>query len=153
MPRLQTSRNVLVGFPATPEAMLAQLQRRAEARGRPVVENPETLEPYVQHGWWIADCPNCNAGISIHPEWPVAGCRGCFHVYRAFTLPREWRDIERVLAQRPEKDQHWWSSGVRTRMVTGHVRPDVVLPAETVDQLRAENASRGLPDGRDGRGR
>ncbi len=78
----------------------------------------------VEHGRWIADCP-CGAGVATHPEWTHAGCLECGRWWPR-TVPVRWREIEEVLI-------------VRTRAVNRNWR------TESVEQLEAENVSRGLP--------
>lgn len=150
MPHLLTPRDYLKGHPATPDAYVALAARRAAQVGRALVEDPRPVEAYVSAGQWVADCPQCGAGIAIHPEWPVAACFGvgCHRVFRTITVPATWRAIEAILMVRPRRAQHWLSSSVRSRVV-GQGR--VVLPAESLADLARENLAHGLPPGQEGR--
>lgn len=124
--------------------MLALVASRAAKRGRQPVDDQRALDPYVSLGRWVADCPHCNSGIAIHPEWSIAACLGCHRVFRDIRMPAAWKQIDEVLAFRPVVNQHWLSSAVRTKWFG---RGGKTLPDEPLDDLKAENRSRGLPTG------
>lgn len=140
MTLLKNPRDCLFGAPSTVAEYEAVASLRAQKVGRRVTEDGRQLEAYVSGGLWVADCPHCNAGIAIHPEWGRAYCLGCHRMFADIAMPAEWPAIEAALAVRPERHQHWLASKVRTRL-SG--RP-VALPAERVDDLEAENVEHGL---------
>lgn len=112
---------------------------RAVKRGKAIAISADTLYPSIIAGWYRALCPNCNAGISVHPEWAFAACfgLGCYRVYERIVLPAEWPEIEASLLQRQMKDQHWHSGHMRT-IFEGRGR--VQLPDETLDEIREQTA-------------
>jgi hypothetical protein len=104
------------------------------------VDRGKPLAAEVNHGIWIWICP-CKLGSLDEP--PVGGgvawlkyglgwCPRCENAdvggnWRLVDLPVNYREIERVLALRPEaENQNWW-------------------PGETVDDLVRENVENGLP--------
>lgn len=134
--RLLGPRDLLKGSPATPEAYRALVQRQAQRVGRELVDHPGTLHAYVNRGRWLADCPYCNNGILIHPEWSEAVCpgRGCYRVFSSIEIPADWGAIEAELVKRPMLNQHWLCAAQRTKWFGN----GMALPAETVDELIAE---------------
>jgi len=95
--------------------------------GGDIEQRLETVVARVNHGRWIADCPNCNAGIALHPEWDRARCFGCGAIYRNLTWPAHPRLIARVLRARVIRHQNW-------------------EPGETVADLIAENVAHAVVD-------
>jgi hypothetical protein len=65
-----------------------------------------TLAAYVNDGRWVADCPECNAGISVWPGWKPR-CFGCGAVYAGAEFPAESEAIESVLVLRRHENQNW----------------------------------------------
>lgn len=116
---------VLKGRPETPDAYMSLLMQKAQRNRARVRLSSTALVAYVSDGRWVADCPSCNAGIAIHPEWHVAGCFECYTQYQRITVPGQWQDVEVALQPRPLRNQNW-------------------LPHETVSDLRIENAARGV---------
>lgn len=85
---------------------------------------------YVNHGRWVADCPECAGGILASPDAdplsPVL-CRDCgAEVEIEYPDARAIAEAEHVLAQRRPENRNWL--------------PD----RESVDDLKAENALRGV---------
>jgi hypothetical protein len=78
----------------------------------------------IHRGRWIALCPQCEAGVGVHPEWPVAYCGSCGAALRV-VVPAAWRSIEKLLVNRPTKHQGW-------------------LVGETLEDLRRENREHGV---------
>jgi hypothetical protein len=103
---------------------LAHYRARVEAVARTlrarVVEDRRVLIARVNHGRWIADCPQCLGGIALEPEWPEVGCLECAHWFAAIAVPIDRADIEAALKVRPRVNQNW-------------------TPGETVTRLRQEN--------------
>lgn len=85
-----------------------------------IIESAATIPAYVNHGRWVADCPNCNAGIAVWPENPRALCLGCGFLYR-IAFPDDTQAVEEALAPRRVEHRHWTPAG------------------KTPDELHAEN--------------
>jgi predicted RNA-binding Zn-ribbon protein involved in translation (DUF1610 family) len=82
------------------------------------------MQAYINHGRWVADCTNCNGGIKANADHVT--CPDCaFEFDLVFSSARD--EAERILAYRPLANQNW--------------HPDV----ECIEDLKAENALRGLP--------
>lgn len=80
----------------------------------------------VNHGRWIADCPNCHGGASTHPDWKLACCSECGCVMRHVVFPDAYQSIERALLCRSVRHTQNW-----------------VAP-ETLDDLLQENTHHGV---------
>ena len=92
-----------------------------EAAGLPLLsltDDNRSVAAYVNHGRWVADCPNCAGGIACWAENPHGCCLDCFHVYRVL-FPDDRHEVEAALEARPVKNRNW-------------------RPGETVDQLHTE---------------
>ena len=63
-------------------------------------------DAYVSEGRWCADCPECNAGISVAPDWKAC-CFGCGATFAQAVFPDEWEAIEDSLIGLPIRDQNW----------------------------------------------
>jgi hypothetical protein len=89
------------------------------------------LPAYVSDNRWVADCPNCGAGIAVWEGQARTPCLECGHEYAIdFPPEAERRRAERILARRPRKHRHW----LRDR-------------GETADTLAAENRAHGVATG------
>lgn len=103
-------------------AYLAAVARREAKVGAPFVPNRTALVATVNHNRWVADCPNCAAGIALDPDAPDFGaCFSCRRVYSAVAWPPDRAAIEEALEPRPWKNRNW-------------------VPSETVEDLLDENA-------------
>lgn len=80
----------------------------------------------INHGRWLADCPNCHGGALTHPEWKLACCGECGCVMTAIEFPVALRDIEVTLLKRPVRAVQNW------------------MPGETVADLARENLAHGV---------
>jgi hypothetical protein len=111
------------------EVVAQKAKRHGRSIGR-ADESQGKVPAYVNHGRWVADCPDCNGAELVTPNEPMM-CDACFNegnggAYRAVVFPRSQREIEAQLAIRPEPEHRNWA------------------PGETVAQLRAENAEHGI---------
>lgn len=90
----------------------------------------ETLTANVSSGRWVADCPACGGGIALWKENPRACCLTCGTVYNAIFWPddNELEAAEALLMARESQNRGW--------------RRDI---GETLDDLRQENLTHGLP--------
>jgi hypothetical protein len=80
----------------------------------------------VNHGRWIADCPNCRCGPLTHPEWRLACCGECGCVMTNVVFPADLDQIVDLLLRRPTRPTQNWA------------------PPETVADLARENAANGV---------
>lgn len=88
----------------------------------------EQTAAYVSDGRWVANCPACNGGIAVWVGMPDGCCYDCGRVWLiVFPAAKDVARAEVVLDKRPGGNRHW--------------RPD---KGETVDDLKAENAVRGV---------
>lgn len=95
------------------------------AAGRELTRSETTLDAYISHGRWVADC-SCSGGIVASPELDEAACTDCGTVF-PIRFPEARPEIEKVLLARAEdKNRNW-------------------RPGETIGQLQAENAEHGVP--------
>lgn len=115
--------SVVIGV-ATEAAYRARVSAIARARQTAVAVSGASLVAYVNEGRWVADCPCCHAGISIHPRWSFAACLGCCTTFTAIAIPDEWEAGEVALCARPATRQHW-------------------RPGETREMLQAETVAQG----------
>lgn len=94
------------------------------AKGKTPVPDERSLAAYVNHGRWVADCPECAGGIACSPDNPEACCLDCGHTYAvSFPKPKDVARAEAALAGRgARRNQNW--------------HPD----AESVKRLEAETA-------------
>ena len=82
----------------------------------------------VNHGRWIASCPNCQGPMPTHPEWGIGCCGDCGCIAGRVVFPAQVEAIETLLLQRPlRKTQNW-------------------LPSESVTDLMAENEAHGVTE-------
>lgn len=113
---------------------------RGLAAGRGPVTEGEQVAPdaapavaYANHGRWVADCPSgCGGAMLLEPGAPYL-CGHCWNAeiggrWRRVAWPRARRAIETLLLARPLAHTRNWQ------------------PGETLADLRAENAARGLGD-------
>lgn len=110
----------------SPEAYERRQREFCSARGEFLKDQSVPLVAYVSAARWVSDCPVCNAGISLHREWPVGRCLGCGSVFKNIRWPHDFDAIEDALVLRLNRTTQNWQ------------------PTETVDDLIAENDQRGV---------
>lgn len=115
----------------------------------PIIEVPagEPLLARIHRGQWIADC-ECGGATFVDPEWPFTYCFTCRqngdHI-RPVTFPENWKEIERVILERPVNDR----AGLTDLERAGLARPMILVedkgglarewgPHETVADLHAQ---------------
>lgn len=122
-------------FASTPaerhEALLARIaQRLSGTQALSVLDasNGAPVVAYVNHGRWVADCPDCNGAEFVSMGAPFM-CSNCLNggsgVYRPVTIPAQRDAIERRLLQRKRVETRNWRG-------------------ETVAQLTDENRRHGI---------
>lgn len=87
-----------------------------------------TVSPYINHGRWVADCPNCRGGMGVTESFDTACCLDCGHFYHV-QFPGGAAEAEALLSARPAVNRNWHPA------------------TERVADLKAENKAHGL--GRD----
>jgi hypothetical protein len=93
----------------------------------PVRVNEPILEPRVNHGRWVVECPRCRGSVMLAtPGLDTVVCSGNCGLEYPVAFPGEREQIERVLLLRPRENRNW-SAG------------------ETIDALRSENVAHGFP--------
>ena len=115
--------------PPTPEQRQHWVQTTLASNRLPLVTDwrprGADLNARVNQGRWIADCPTCLGAEFADSAWPVFVCCSCGEGPRAVVFPPERELLEPELIARPLEARNW-------------------VPGETVAQLRAENAERGI---------
>lgn len=99
--------------------------------------SPSDATAYVNHGRWVADCPQpgCTNAIALTPNQSLFHCAGLGGCQQVSTVawPVGADDIWAELRRRPsESNQHWAPADHRQALVCGF--PD----GQTVADLRAE---------------
>lgn len=101
----------------------ARIGRRAEAR---TIVDDCTVVAYVNHGRWVANCPNCNGGIPCFKGEKLGVCPDCRNGYEIQRPDKdEVKEVERLLSKRSTVNRNWF-------------------PHETVEQLKADNLRYGV---------
>jgi hypothetical protein len=89
----------------------------------------------VWQGQWIARCGDCNGASFIDPDEPVFFCFGCGNrsnggFCRPVIIPRNWKEIELVLLERPVDDV----AGLTDLERAGMARPVLHIERDVVDE-------------------
>uniref|UniRef100_A0A6M3KLR5 Uncharacterized protein n=1 Tax=viral metagenome TaxID=1070528 RepID=A0A6M3KLR5_9ZZZZ len=100
---------------------------------RAVDQKAAPVRAEVNHGRWIAPCPDCNGGAEmVDPTAPIFFCMNCGNraiggAYRRVEFPPSAvvADIEELLSDRPEQHKNW-------------------VPGEDQATLVAENVAHGV---------
>ena len=97
--------------------------------GIPITDG-EPLQPRINHGRWIVDCPFCPSAELMN-ESGLFMCQSCWNInngraYHNVAKPNNRIKVERALLKRPEQENRNWK------------------PGETVAQLLAENIEHGV---------
>lgn len=93
------------------------------------------LTAYINHGRWLVDCPSLDGGATlVSKKNPVFWCPYCGNddnegLWYKVVFPDDAGGIELELLKRPTSKQNW-------------------VAGETLRDLRAENAARGLGERR-----
>lgn len=88
--------------------MLDAIRQRT---GREIELKPHAARPkaYVNHGRWVADCPECSGGIDCSPDLPRGACLDCGAVYKIdFPSKKEREDVDALLSERPREANRNW---------------------------------------------
>lgn len=115
-------------------ATLDQVERYRELwldriRGKQIVHSKIRVQPRINAGRWLFDCPACaHNGVSSSslatPGLPTGVCLTCGSAFLA-DFPPDRNAVEQLLSVRPVVNQNW-------------------SPSETVIDLRKENEAHGL---------
>jgi len=99
----------------------------------------EPVLPEIWQGQWIARCEHCNGASFIDPEEPIFFCFGCGNrsngcYCRPVVIPDEWREIERMLLERPVNDV----AGLTDLERAGMAKPVIVIEKEILGIISGE---------------
>jgi hypothetical protein len=125
------------------EDHLARYQRTVPVR------DAREVVPYLNHGRWVADCPECLGGMACWDRNPYACCLGdgCGRVFKVlWQLPQLRSEVMRLVAGRPEGHRNWDAHKGETveELKIQNVLLQGVPAVERNGLLMAENVS--LPD-------
>lgn len=96
----------------------------------------EEIMGYINHGRWVANCPNCNNGIECAPVFPFGLCLGCGNAYTVvFPTEAKRTRAEAALVVRPHENRNWF--------------PDREEPADLELENEAHAGEIGLSNGVD----
>lgn len=90
---------------------------------------------YVNHGRWIADCPDtrCGNAVALDPKQATYHCVGGCNLIADIVWPVDVDDITQALLERPhDVNRNWAPAGHRQAIATGHPM------GQTVAELREE---------------
>lgn len=82
----------------------------AEKHGLTLQEDPQVrvVTPYINQSRWVADCPECQAGMACWDRNPQAACLTCGRIYKvAWQSPTERAAAIRILAGRRAVHRNW----------------------------------------------
>jgi len=106
----------------------------AKAQGHNVaggISRKSPLSARIDHGRWIADCPDCSGAECVTMDDPTFMCLSCGNIgadgkFRRVSFPQEIerKEIENLLVQRPAHNRSWG-------------------PWESIEKLAAENLAHG----------
>lgn len=99
-----------------------------------------TVQAYVNHGRWVADCSRefCNNAMKLEPRQGSFGCSNC-GLDAVVVWPADADEIWRVLSRRPVPDtRNWFPAGHDLAVRAGC--PHGQTPAD----LLAENEEHGV---------
>ena len=91
-----------------------------------------TVNAYINHGRWVADCPDCSGAELVNKTERKFWCESCHNTFnngkcRRVIFPRNWNAIEKVILARPNlKNRNWKLS-------------------ETIKDLKRQNKENGDP--------
>lgn len=90
-------------------------------------DSSASVHMYVNRGRWVADCPECRAGVSTGRRWTEARCFGCGAVYAGpqVVWPPDFDALERALLERFPVNRN-------------------TVPGETLGQVVADNWAHGV---------
>lgn len=113
------------GLPLGDTVDFEQMNNETAARhGKVGKKAQDQVSAYINHSRWVADCPNCNAGIACLPGVNQIVCLECGERYDV-AWPADREGIESALLCRPQRNRHW-------------------RPGESVKDLKRENKQYGV---------
>lgn len=112
----------------------SRLEAAARAAGRHVINDPRPLAARIEHDRLIADCPNCRAGIALHPDWNGAACMDvgaeCFRWFPRVDYPADLATIDAVLKERPGLANRNWTPGESVALLEAENTAHLHAPPE-----------------------
>lgn len=115
------------GLPMRDKADFERFNAETAARfGKIGQKASNVVTAYINYNRWVADCPNCGAGIACVPDCSQAVCLECGERYDVSFPDATTREaIEALLLMRPQRNRHW-------------------RPGETIEDLERENRDHGI---------
>jgi hypothetical protein len=81
-------------------------QRRLPRRSGTVLG--VTVYPQINHGRWVADCPECSSAQIVTPTDPRMFCVECLSGWFQLTFPTDAAAAERSVNDLPVRERNWW---------------------------------------------
>lgn len=66
------------------------------------------LYAQINHGRWVACCPECNSAQITTPADPRMYCVECLSGWFVVVFPTDTTAAERSIEQQPVREQNWW---------------------------------------------
>jgi hypothetical protein len=66
------------------------------------------LYAQINHGRWVADCPECGSAQIVTPADPRMYCVECLSGWFQIVFPADTAAAERSVEQQPVREQNWW---------------------------------------------
>lgn len=64
--------------------------------------------PQINHGRWVADCPECSSAQIVTPADPRLFCVECLSGWFQLTFPADPLAAEQAVKGLPVREQNWW---------------------------------------------
>lgn len=92
------------------ERVIAWYEQRQQRRlpRRTGVLLGATVYPQINHGRWVADCPECSSAQIVTPADPRMFCVECLAGWFRLTFPADPAAAEQAVAGLPLRERNWW---------------------------------------------
>lgn len=67
-----------------------------------------TVYAQINHGRWVADCPECGSAQIVSPADPRMFCVECLTGWFRITFPPDAVAAEHAVVDLPVREQNWW---------------------------------------------
>lgn len=64
--------------------------------------------PQINHGRWVADCPECSSAQIVTPADPRFFCVECLSGWFRLTFPSDVPAAEQAVKDLPLRERNWW---------------------------------------------
>lgn len=103
-------------------------QRRLPRRSGTVLG--VSVYPQINHGRWVADCPECSSAQIVTPADPRMFCVECLSGWFVLAFPPDVPAAEESVADLPVRDQNWWHPDDRAWNRSPEPEPEPSTPPE-----------------------